>query len=111
MMTTLTNQRGVPSHRHETKPAFFEETQAAHAQQRRLALSRMASKMGCKSCGELAMARSTSEVALLLDVCDHPILQLRSGSFGVLHHPQPRGRGVSGAVALGRAFCSSLRRS
>jgi len=34
------------------------------ARQRRVALSRMVSKIGCKSCGELAMARSTSEMAV-----------------------------------------------
>src|ERR1700746_2298659 len=33
------------------------------ARQSRLVLSRMVSKMGCKSCGELAMAHSTSEIA------------------------------------------------
>ena len=34
------------------------------ARQRRVALSRMASKMGCKSSGELAMLRSTSKMAV-----------------------------------------------
>jgi hypothetical protein len=34
------------------------------ARQRRVELSRITSKMGCKSCGEFAMARSTSEMAV-----------------------------------------------
>ncbi|MGY3423476.1 hypothetical protein ACVWZW_003951 [Bradyrhizobium sp. F1.13.4] len=75
-MMTAPNQKGVPSHRHQTEAAFFEATQAAHVSStERLALSRMASKTGCKSCGELAMARSTSEMGcLLLDEFGHPIL-------------------------------------
>jgi hypothetical protein len=37
--------------------------------------------MGCKSCGEFAMARRNGR--LLLDEFGHPILQLRSGRFSV----------------------------
>jgi hypothetical protein len=52
--------------------------------QRRVALSKMTSKMGCKSCGEFAMARGTSEMAVcLLDEFEHPILRLRGGLFSV----------------------------
>jgi hypothetical protein len=72
------------------------------ARQRRVALSRMASKMGCKSCGELAMARSTSEMAVwLLDEFGHPILRLRSGPFSVntlVHAEQFLGLDGGGSV-------------
>ena len=53
----------------------------AYARQRRVALSRMASKMGCKSCGELAMARSTSEMAVC---CSMSSVTRSCGSEAVL---------------------------
>jgi hypothetical protein len=47
----------------------------------RVVLSRIASKMGCKSCGEFAMARSTSEMAAC---CSTSSVTRSSGSEAVL---------------------------
>ena len=56
-------KRGSPRTAMRRKPLSSERRKPPmSARQRRVALSRIASKMGCKSCGELAMARSTSNV-------------------------------------------------
>src|SRR5882762_404762 len=58
-------KKGSPRTATRRRPLCSERRKLpASARQRRVALSRMASKMGCKSCGELAMARSTSEMAV-----------------------------------------------
>src|SRR6266436_9297363 len=58
-------KRGSPRIATRRRPLSSERRKVPKsARQRRVALSRMASKMGCKSCRELAMARSTSEMAV-----------------------------------------------
>src|SRR6185503_12244889 len=81
----LTNQKGVPSRRHETKAAFIGETQAAFV-------------CSTETCGavedgvedRLQVVRRARNGAqhfrdgrLLLDEFGHPILQLRTGRFSV----------------------------
>ena len=62
---TRPTKNGSPRIAMRRRPLSSERCkQPMSARQRRVALSRMASKIGCKSCGELAMARSTSEMAV-----------------------------------------------
>src|ERR1700688_420188 len=78
----MTNHKGVPSQRHETKAAFFEETQAAHV-------------CSTETCGAVEDgvedglqvvrrarngAQHSRDGRLLLDEFGHPI---RSGPFSV----------------------------
>ncbi len=81
------------------------------ARQRRVALSRMASKMGCKSCGELAMARRHfRDGRLLLDEFGQPILQLRNGPFSVatrVHAEQFLGLDGEGSITAPAAVRDS----
>jgi hypothetical protein len=53
--------------RNETKACILDRRKLpVSARHRRTALSMMVCNMGCRSCGEPAMARSTSEIAGLM---------------------------------------------
>jgi hypothetical protein len=60
----LSNTAGLRLFATGRRPDFSTRRKTPNsARQSRVVLSRMVSKTGCKSCGELAMVRSTSEIA------------------------------------------------
>ena len=81
------------------------------ARQERVALSRMASKIGCKSCGELAMAQGRLRWPPVVDEFGHPILQLSSGHFSVVLISFIRSPVASAGTGRGRVTAGPGRRS
>src|ERR1700688_640410 len=108
----MTNHKGVPSHRHETKAAFFEKTQAAHV-------------CSTETCGAVEDgvedglqvvwrarngAQHFRDGRLLLDEFGQPILQLRSGTFSVgtlVHADQSLGLDGEGSITAPAAVRDS----